>query len=581
MLVFRNSSSRVLNHNNWWFETPKVDAAELQPLLFWRASLISMLIGVRVSGEQANHGRYAWNNDCRVNWYNELINIFSTNDMDPQGMIDSIGRIPKTLFLSSIKSKLNVLETTSISNAISEKYSQPYKNQLSKDVQSIVIYKVRCPQSYGSDGVRGGHHVFYLPASLYTLDNNPPPAPNRVKLDPGWFRRETIQKSLSVQTVGISNVHLELSKLISLPALHNHCSEVHRKNYMKVGTPVTFFWKMIMKAPFVVGSLNRTSQKTKPSSPKTNVTVKVTQMGTTVYHTQMNFQVPQNWIKIEKQLMRGSHCCAIRYERHDWPFVADRGISQKFQKLLFSPRVHHVSTTCPPRVHHVSTTCPPRVHHVVSTCTQRCQYMYTTNFLPGRCCYLCCYHIRLSLNVPLRSINKGQFVGNVLLHEFNTLSSIYITEDDLAQDRNVLWVNLAQQIQKHFSKPQKEIEILREYAFCEHSREPASTVGHYPMPSGQDMARSPQSSEARVPKKMIGYCFPTKWKQLCCCKLMHAACKRLRIKNIDSWLSFQHHVNWVVLHRPIPKLEERKAGKIATNSYIFTKRQFRITKMMR
>ncbi|KAG1662614.1 Molybdenum cofactor sulfurase 3 [Nymphon striatum] len=28
MLVFRNSSSRVLNHNNWWFETPKVDAAE-------------------------------------------------------------------------------------------------------------------------------------------------------------------------------------------------------------------------------------------------------------------------------------------------------------------------------------------------------------------------------------------------------------------------------------------------------------------------------------------------------------------------------------------------------------------------
>ncbi|KAG1656741.1 Glutamate receptor 3 [Nymphon striatum] len=26
-------SSRVLNHNKWWFETPKVDAAELQPLL--------------------------------------------------------------------------------------------------------------------------------------------------------------------------------------------------------------------------------------------------------------------------------------------------------------------------------------------------------------------------------------------------------------------------------------------------------------------------------------------------------------------------------------------------------------------
>ncbi|KAG1661609.1 hypothetical protein GQR58_021329 [Nymphon striatum] len=33
MLVFRNSTSRVLNHHNWWFETPKVDAAELQPLL--------------------------------------------------------------------------------------------------------------------------------------------------------------------------------------------------------------------------------------------------------------------------------------------------------------------------------------------------------------------------------------------------------------------------------------------------------------------------------------------------------------------------------------------------------------------
>ncbi|KAG1654097.1 Kinesin-like protein KIN-14R [Nymphon striatum] len=65
-------------------------------------------------------------NDCRVNWYDEIINIFSMNDMDPQGMMDSIGRIPKSLFLSSIKSKLNVLETTSISNVISEKYNQPY-----------------------------------------------------------------------------------------------------------------------------------------------------------------------------------------------------------------------------------------------------------------------------------------------------------------------------------------------------------------------------------------------------------------------------------------------------------------------
>ncbi|KAG1685474.1 hypothetical protein GQR58_009063 [Nymphon striatum] len=36
MLVFRNSTSRVLNHHNWWFETPKVDAAELQPLLVFR-----------------------------------------------------------------------------------------------------------------------------------------------------------------------------------------------------------------------------------------------------------------------------------------------------------------------------------------------------------------------------------------------------------------------------------------------------------------------------------------------------------------------------------------------------------------
>ncbi|KAG1682253.1 hypothetical protein GQR58_011164 [Nymphon striatum] len=39
MLVFRNSTSRVLNHHNWWFETPKVDAAELQPLFSRDASI--------------------------------------------------------------------------------------------------------------------------------------------------------------------------------------------------------------------------------------------------------------------------------------------------------------------------------------------------------------------------------------------------------------------------------------------------------------------------------------------------------------------------------------------------------------
>ena len=36
--------------------------------------------------------------------------------------------------------------------------------------------------------------------------------------------------------------------------------------------------------------------------------------------------------------------------------------------------------------------------------------------------------------------------------------------------------------------------------FCETSREPASTVEHYTITSGEDLARSPQSSEGRVPK---------------------------------------------------------------------------------
>ncbi|KAG1683516.1 hypothetical protein GQR58_009973 [Nymphon striatum] len=37
---------RVLNHHNWWFETPKVDAAELQPLLVGmkRQDLTAMII---------------------------------------------------------------------------------------------------------------------------------------------------------------------------------------------------------------------------------------------------------------------------------------------------------------------------------------------------------------------------------------------------------------------------------------------------------------------------------------------------------------------------------------------------------
>ena len=37
--------------------------------------------------------------------------------------------------------------------------------------------------------------------------------------------------------------------------------------------------------------------------------------------------------------------------------------------------------------------------------------------------------------------------------------------------------------------------------YCENSLEHASTVEHYPIPSGEDLARSPQSSEGRVPKK--------------------------------------------------------------------------------
>ena len=36
--------------------------------------------------------------------------------------------------------------------------------------------------------------------------------------------------------------------------------------------------------------------------------------------------------------------------------------------------------------------------------------------------------------------------------------------------------------------------------FCENSREPPTTVEHYPIPSGEDLAQSPQSSEGRVPK---------------------------------------------------------------------------------
>ena len=31
--------------------------------------------------------------------------------------------------------------------------------------------------------------------------------------------------------------------------------------------------------------------------------------------------------------MLGSHCRAIRYERHDWPFVADRGIFVSFSEM--------------------------------------------------------------------------------------------------------------------------------------------------------------------------------------------------------------------------------------------------------
>ena len=34
--------------------------------------------------------------------------------------------------------------------------------------------------------------------------------------------------------------------------------------------------------------------------------------------------------------MLSSHCRAIRYERHDWPFVADRGICSGGGALLAS-----------------------------------------------------------------------------------------------------------------------------------------------------------------------------------------------------------------------------------------------------
>ena len=36
--------------------------------------------------------------------------------------------------------------------------------------------------------------------------------------------------------------------------------------------------------------------------------------------------------------------------------------------------------------------------------------------------------------------------------------------------------------------------------FCKHNREPASTVEYYPISSGEDLARSPQSSKGRIPK---------------------------------------------------------------------------------
>ena len=45
--------------------------------------------------------------------------------------------------------------------------------------------------------------------------------------------------------------------------------------------------------------------------------------------------------------------------------------------------------------------------------------------------------------------------------------------------------------------------------FCENSREPASTGAHYPITFGEDLARSPQSSEGRVLKK---WCWKTCWK---------------------------------------------------------------------
>ena len=36
------------------------------------------------------------------------------------------------------------------------------------------------------------------------------------------------------------------------------------------------------------------------------------------------------------------HCRAIRYERHDWPFVADRGISLKFQVWIRGDEIRYV-----------------------------------------------------------------------------------------------------------------------------------------------------------------------------------------------------------------------------------------------
>lgn len=69
---------------------------------------------------------YYLQNNCVVNWHRRVVGVFEEYDMSPKGMVESIGRIPKNVLISSILKQIQNKEIENINNIIQEKYSEPY-----------------------------------------------------------------------------------------------------------------------------------------------------------------------------------------------------------------------------------------------------------------------------------------------------------------------------------------------------------------------------------------------------------------------------------------------------------------------